>query len=211
MNDSYPFKLKPLTYSYNALEPYIDRETMMFHHDKHLKTYVDNLNEALKDYPEFHNWSLEELICNIYSMPSEIQTSVRNNAGGVYNHNLYFSILRNGGENNSPIGNLAKEINNQFGSFDNFYNMFKTAALNQFGSGYAWLVIDRNGILKIINTPNQNSVLEMNLYPLILVDVWEHAYYLKYQNRRAEYVDNFRKVINWDMIEYRYNEYFRKN
>lgn len=207
MNEVYPFTLKPLPYAYNAIEPYIDEETMKLHHDKHLQTYVDNLNKALEDYKEYHNWNLEKILFNIYSLPEEIQMVVRNNAGGVYNHNLYFKILGGG----KDTGMLSKSIANEFGSIDEFYKRFKEAALSVFGSGYAWLVIDRNGKLRIVKTKNQDSVLEMNLYPILLCDVWEHAYYLKYNNRRGEYVDNFLNAVNWKNVEELYLNFFRFN
>lgn len=207
MNEVYPFTLKPLPYAYNALEPYIDEETMKLHHDKHLQTYIDNLNKALENHKEYHNWNLEKILFNIYSLPEEIQTAVRNNAGGVYNHDLYFKILGGG----KDTGMLSKSIINEFGSIDEFYKMFKDAAISVFGSGYAWLVIDRNGKFRIIKTKNQDCVLEMNLYPILLCDVWEHAYYLKYNNRRSEYVDNFLKAVNWKGVEDLYLNFFRFN
>lgn len=207
MNEHYPFTLIPLPYPYNALEPYIDEETMRIHHDKHVGTYVENLNKALKDYPAYHDWSLEMLLYNIYSLPVEIQTAVRNNAGGVFNHNLYFSVL--GTERiNSPVGNLSNAINKEFGSSERFLTELKQKALSVFGSGYAYVVLNRNGKLMIITTKNQDTPLEMNLYPVLPVDVWEHAYYLKHQNKRADYIDDLFKVINWNKVEEVYNRFF---
>ncbi len=207
MNEHYPFKLIPLPYPYNALEPYIDEETMRIHHDKHVGTYVENLNKALQDHPAYHDWSLEMLLYNIYSLPAEIQTAVRNNAGGVFNHNLYFNSL--GTERiNSPVGNFSNAVNKEFGSAERFLAELKQKALSVFGSGYAYVVINRNGKLMIITTKNQDTPLEMNLYPVLPVDVWEHAYYLKHQNKRADYIDDLFKVINWNKVEEVYNRFF---
>ena len=203
MEQRYPFKLPNLPYPYEALEPYIDKETMMLHHDKHLKTYIDNLNNILKDYPMFWDWTLEELIKNIASLPNEIQEEVRNNAGGVYNHFMYFNVI-NPIENNKETPLLKQKLIEDFGSLENFFNLFKEAAKKQFGSGYAFLVIDKNGNLKIVNKENQDNPLEDNLYPILLIDVWEHAYYLKYNNRRGEYIDSFMKLINWKNVEENY-------
>lgn len=208
MSNRYPFELKPLPYEYNALEPHIDEATMKLHHDNHLKTYVDNLNDAISSYPEFHNWYLETFLCNLYSLPIDLRTKVRNNAGGVYNHNLFFSLLNSPNINSIPFGNLAEKIDKDFGSYENFKEQFKESALKQFGSGYTWLVIDRNKNLKIINTSNQNTPLELNLYPVLLIDVWEHAYYLKYNNRRNEYINNFFSIINFQKAEELYNRFF---
>lgn len=197
------FLLEKLPYDYIALEPYIDTQTMYIHHDKHLQTYIDNLNATLKSYPQYQNWSLEELIRKQKNLPEEIQTPVRNNAGGVYNHNLYFEGMAPAGTT-SFSGTLADAILKTYGSYENFLAKLKAAALGQFGSGWAWLVSDKKGRLQIISIPNQDTPLTMNLIPILLVDVWEHAYYLKYQNLRASYFDNWTKVINWDIAEKRY-------
>ena len=203
MNEHYKFVLKPLEYDYDALEPYIDKETVEIHHNKHLKTYVDNLNKALSKCNAFHMWSLEKLIVENCKLPKNIQTAVRNNAGGVYNHNFYFDIMTNN-STKKPVGILASEIKKQFLSFENFKEKFKQTALNQFGSGWGFLVSDRCGMLKIISTPNQDTPLTMNLCPILLVDVWEHAYYLKYQNRRADYLDNWFNIIDWEKANLNY-------
>lgn len=203
MNEHYKFILKPLEYDYDALEPYIDKETVEIHHNKHLKTYVDNLNKALSKCNAFHMWSLEKLIVENCKLPKNIQTAVRNNAGGVYNHNFYFDIMTNN-STKKPVGILASEIKKQFLSFENFKEKFKQTALNQFGSGWGFLVSDRCGMLKIISTPNQDTPLTMNLCPILLVDVWEHAYYLKYQNRRADYLDNWFNIIDWEKANLNY-------
>lgn len=203
MNDHYKFVLKPLNYDYDALEPYIDAETVRIHHNKHLQTYVDNLNKALSKCESFHKWSLEKLIVNNCRLPNDIQTAVRNNAGGVYNHNFYFDIMTKD-STKKPVGILSDEIKNQFSSFESFKEKLKSVSLNQFGSGWGWLVCDKCGKLKIISTPNQDTPLTMNLCPILLVDVWEHAYYLKYQNRRADYLDNWFNVIDWEKINHNY-------
>ncbi|MEA4815922.1 MAG: superoxide dismutase [Lachnospiraceae bacterium] len=201
--EHYPFKNTPLPYAYDALEPYIDAKTMELHHNRHLQTYIDNLNNTLKDYPMLQNASLVELIYNAGRLPKEIQMPVRNNAGGVYNHRFYFDNMINSG-NSIPIGNLKEAIDSQFGSFENFKSEFKKAALSIFGSGYAWLVADK-GQLKIITTPNQNNPIEQNMCPVLNIDVWEHAYYLKHYNLRAEYIDDLFNVINWEKAEENYN------
>lgn len=201
--ENYKFELKPLEYPYNALEPYIDEETMHFHHDKHLQTYVDNLNKALENYPEYQKWSLDELVKNYQRLPKELQTPVKNNGGGVYNHNLFFELLSPDSKIDMS-SNLAKQIEKDFGSFENFKQQFKNKALSAFGSGYAWLVKNIHGELEIITTPNQDTPLPLNFCPILLLDVWEHAYYLKNQNRRNEYIDKWFNVINWHKAEERY-------
>lgn len=204
--EHYPFELVPLPYPYDALEPYIDAETVMIHHDKHLKAYVDNLNKTLSAYPKYQLWTLKKLITSICQLPVEVQIPVKNNAGGVYNHNLYFSIM-NKPNNTKPSENLLILIENAFGSLERFKTNFKNAALNQFGSGYAWLVIDTYGQLSIMSSSNQDTPLMQNVHPLILIDVWEHAYYLKYQNRRAEYIDNWWNVLDWDVVSRNYSDF----
>ena len=205
MNEHYPFKLLPLPYSYNALEPYIDEETMHYHHDKHLKTYVENLNKALADYPEYHNMNLPTLIINVDQLPPAIQTAVKNNAGGVFNHNLYFNTLSPTKANNRPNGNIANAINSTFGSFEDFKTKLTDTAVGQFGSGYGWLVTTPEGYLRIIGLPNQDTPLPEGYMPLLPVDVWEHAYYLKYKNLRKDYVNNWFNLINWKVVEQLYN------
>ncbi len=201
--DHYPFSLKPLPYAYGALEPHIDAQTVMLHHDKHLQTYVENLNKALMDYPQYHNWSLLDLVRHYEELPAEIRTVVRNNAGGVYNHNLYFDTMQtpSGGK---PVGRLAQAIKMSFGSYEAFQKKMKDASLEQFGSGWAWLVLSRTGKLEIMSTPNQDTPFAHGACPITLVDVWEHAYYLKYQNRRGEYIDNWFPLIHWEQAEVNY-------
>lgn len=194
---TYPFELIPLPYEYDALEPYIDAATMRFHHDKHLKTYVDNLNNALKDYPEFHSWTLEELLKKLDKLPEQIRGAVRNNGGGVYNHDLFFALMA------PPGQTMPKKIVDAFGGESEWQKQMKSAALGQFGSGFAWLVEDKLGKLSIIALPNQDNPLSSSLFPILPLDVWEHAYYLKYQNLRANYIDAWFHVINWTAVSER--------
>lgn len=201
----YKFELIPLPYDYNAMEPYIDTLTMQLHHDRHLKTYVDNLNKILENYPEYQNWSLEKLIYNANRLPSVIANDVKNNAGGVYNHNLYFYLL-SPQHNTLPTGELKDRIEKDFGNFDSFKEEFKKQALSVFGSGYAWLVLNKFGRLKLIKTANQDTPLAQNLCPILLADVWEHAYYLKHYNKRADYIDDWFHVVNWETANSHYNQ-----
>lgn len=203
MNRHYPFELPPLPYSYSALEPYIDAETLRFHHDKHFKTYVDNLNGILQKLPAYQSWPLERLIRENCRLPFQVQTAVWNNAGGVYNHALYFEILGRPGEKAEP-GRLSQAIEATYGSPEKFEEKFRQCALGQFGSGYAWLVSDFRGRLKIMNTLNQDTPLPHGFCPVLLADVWEHAYYLRYQNRRAEYLDAFFHILNLAEAEKKY-------
>ncbi|WP_052953908.1 superoxide dismutase [Clostridium sp. C8] len=198
------FELRPLPYAYDALEPYIDKETMTIHHDKHQKAYVDNLNKAIAKYPELYSKGLEGILRDLDSVPDDIRETVRNNAGGVYNHEFFWTIM-SPKKDQTPKGDLLDAINRDFESYDNFKNQFKEAALNRFGSGWAWLVSNSDGKLSIISTPNQDSPISTGLIPIIGIDVWEHAYYLKYQNRRSEYIDNWWNVVNWEQAENNYN------
>lgn len=199
------FTLKPLPYAYDALEPFIDERTVMIHHDKHQQTYVDNLNKALEKHPRFFNFSLEEILKNLNEIPEDIEQAVINNAGGVYNHEFYWDGM---GHNKGgvPTGELKRAIDFTFGSYANFIVKLKEAALGQFGSGWAWLVLNRNKELEITSTPNQNNPMSLGQTPLLAVDVWEHSYYLKYQNKRADYVTNFFNLINWDVVSDRFNK-----
>lgn len=197
MNGHYPFVNPPLPYAYDALEPYIDTKTMQLHHDRHLQTYVDNLNTILKDYPEYQDLSLEQLLLYPDLLPASIRTAVKNNAGGVYNHIFFFSTLKK--PTQMPESNaLLTHIAAQFGSTEKFLTAFLKAGLSVFGSGYAWLVQDAHGFLKIITTQNQDTPLTANLSPILPLDVWEHAYYLKHYNKRADYIKDWMQVINWD-------------
>jgi superoxide dismutase, Fe-Mn family len=195
------FELPKLPYSYNALEPYIDAQTMEIHYSKHHNAYTTNLNKAIEGTP-LATMNIEDIMKGISKHP----VAVRNNGGGFFNHNLFWSIMApNAG--GSVKGELAKAIDKTFGSFDGFKEKFSSAAATRFGSGWAWLVV-KNGELVISSTPNQDNplmdVAEVQGFPLLGLDVWEHAYYLKYQNRRPEYIDNFWKVVNWDEVERRY-------
>lgn len=201
----YPYSLPELPYPYDSLKPAISEETLHFHHDKHLQTYVDNLNRAVEQCPVCKNQSLNELLAHPEKIPDENRVLIRNNAGGVYNHILYFNCMSpNGG--GVPSKKLARAICDTFGSFENWRTQMKAAALAVFGSGYAWLVRNGSDGLSIIKTANQDSPLALGLFPLLTVDVWEHAYYLDRQNRRAEYVDAWFGLINWSYVEKRYNQ-----
>ncbi len=198
------YKLPDLPYAYDALEPHIDEETMKLHHDKHHNTYVENVNKALEGHDDLQNLSIEELVAKLDEVPEDIRTAVRNNGGGHANHSLFWEIMSpNGG--GEPAGELADAINETFGSLDNLKDEVKTAATGQFGSGWGWLVVE-NGELKVVNTPNQDSPLTDGQTPILGVDVWEHAYYLNYQNKRPAYVDAFWEVVNWDEVARRYEE-----
>lgn len=198
-NNYYPFINLPLPYAYNSLEPFIDEKTMYLHHDKHLQTYIDNLNTALKAAPHLQKLSLTQLIKYAKNLPDKQGTIIRNNAGGVYNHRFFFNLLTNPAQK-QPTGKLADMINQHFGSYENFITAFKEAALSVFGSGYAWLVY-HNGQLKIVTTPNQNNPIEDGFCPILTIDVWEHAYYLKHYNVRADYISDFMNIINWNEVE----------
>lgn len=202
MSVQYPFVNEPLPYAYDALEPYIDEKTMHLHHDKHLQTYIDNLNKILEGYPEFQEWALEQLLFNIASLPAEIQTGVKNNAGGVFNHQFYFDNLKN--PSGEPVGLLSEAITEDFGSFAAFKDKMKAAGLSVFGSGYAWLAVNALGRLTIVTTANQDTPLPLGLCPVLNLDVWEHAYYLKNFNVRANYIENWFHVVNWEQAERNY-------
>lgn len=192
------YQLPKLPYGYDALEPYIDVETMHIHHEKHHNAYVTNLNAAIEKYPELGSKSIEELIADIDALPEDIRTAVRNNGGGHANHTFFWEIMapKAGGE---PVGELKTAIDEAFGSFTDFKAKFKAAATTRFGSGWAWLVL-KDGKLEIISTPNQDSPLMEGLTPILGLDVWEHAYYLNYRNVRPDYVDAFWNVVNWDKV-----------
>ncbi len=191
------YEVPPLPYAYDALEPHIDEATMKVHHDKHHQAYVDKVNAALEG-TDFDGKSIEEVLKNLDSLPADKQAAVRNNGGGHYNHALFWEWLSPDG-GGKPDGELGEAINAAFGSFDEFKAKFKDAGVTQFGSGWAWLVYDGSG-LAIVGTPNQDSPLSKGQTPLVGVDVWEHAYYLKYQNRRPDYLDAFWNVVNWTKV-----------
>src|SRR5215469_11070609 len=197
-----PFKLPPLSYPYDALEPYIDTRTMRIHHDKHHAAFVANLNRAVADYPDVAKMSIEGILANLNAIPEKIRTTVRNQGGGHYNHSLFWLMLRK--NTGIPQGALASAIAQRFGSFDVFKEEWTTTANGIFGSGWAWLVLDTNKQLSIESTPNQDATISGGKQPLLGIDVWEHAFYLKYQNRRPEYVAAFFNVINWPFVSERY-------
>jgi len=197
-------QLPPLPYDYSALEPYIDEMTMRIHHDKHHAAYVNNLNAALETNASLQALSIVDLLKGIESVPESIRTAVRNNGGGHHNHTLFWEIMTPGGAK-APTGKLADEINATFGSFDGFKDAFSKAGATRFGSGWAWLVVDKSGKLAVYSTANQDSPLMQGDVPILGMDVWEHAYYLKYQNRRPDYIAAFFNVINWDKVAEKYN------
>jgi len=196
------FTLPPLPYAFDALEPYIDARTMEIHHDKHHAAYVNNLNAALEKAPELQSRSLDDLLQHLDQVPEAIRTAVRNNAGGHWNHSMFWQIMtpKGGG---APKGKVADAINQAFGSFDAFKTQFADAAGKRFGSGWAWLVND-GGKLSITSTPNQDNPLMEGKKAILGLDVWEHAYYLKYQNRRPDYITAWWNVVNWDAVADRY-------
>lgn len=197
------YKLPELPYAYDVLEPHIDKETMNIHHTKHHNTYVTNLNAAVEGKADLESKSIEELISNLDAVPEDIRTAVRNNGGGHANHSLFWTILcPNGG--GAPTGELADAIASKFGSFDQFKEEFANAAKTRFGSGWAWLVVN-NGELEVTSTPNQDSPLMEGKTPILGLDVWEHAYYLNYQNRRPDYISAFFNVVKWDEVAKRYD------
>jgi Fe-Mn family superoxide dismutase len=197
------FTLPPLPYDYNALEPHIDEQTMRIHHDKHHAAYVNNLNAALEQQPDLQNKSIEELLANINQVPEGIRTAVRNNGGGHYNHTMFWEIMAPGGAQ-TPAGDLAQAISSSFGGFDQFKEQVQKAGTARFGSGWAWLTADRDGKLAIESTANQDCPLMDGRYPVMGVDVWEHAYYLKYQNRRPDYLSAWWNTVNWDAVAKRF-------
>ena len=198
-------EVPPLPYDYTALEPYIDEETMHLHHDKHHQAYVNNLNAALEKYPDLQGKSAEELIRDLNSVPEDIRTAVRNNGGGHVNHTMFWEIMgpNGGGE---PTGAIADAITEAFGSFDALKQQFNDAGTKRFGSGWAWLVRGSDGKLSVTSTPNQDNPLSEGSYPVLGNDVWEHAYYLKYQNRRPEYLAAWWNVVNWDAVNQRFEQ-----
>ena len=199
-----PFELPPLPYSYDALEPYIDAETMRFHHDRHHAGYTRNLNGAVSRYPELQSLSAEELLRDIENIPEDIRATVINNGGGYVNHKMFWEIMSpNGGGN--PTGAIATAIADTFGSFEAFQEEFNNAGSDRFGSGWAWLVAD-GGTLKVMNTLNQDSPLMSGMDPIMGNDVWEHAYYLKYRNNRGEYLQQWWNTVNWAEVNRRYEQ-----
>ncbi len=198
------YKLPPLPYDYGALEPYIDVLTMEIHHTKHHQGYVNNLNKALENYPDLQEQSLFQLLSRLDDIPGDIRTAVRNHGGGHYNHSFFWEIMKKDG-GGEPVGMVADEIKKYFGGFAVFQDQFNTTAKSVFGSGWAWLCMSQEGDLLIKSTPNQNSPVSEGFQPILGLDVWEHAYYLKYQNMRPDYINAWWHVINWEQVE----EYYR--
>jgi len=199
------FELPQLKFAFDALEPAIDARTMEIHHGKHHATYVTNLNKALESTPELYSKSIEDILRNFNSVPEAIRTAVRNSGGGHANHSLFWDVLTPGGKK-APSGTLLKEIEKTFGSADAFLEKFTTAATTRFGSGWAWLVVDGEKKLQVYSTANQDSPYMDNHVPVLGLDVWEHAYYLNYQNRRPDYIKAFWSVVNWDYVEKEYEK-----
>ncbi|MGM0523082.1 MAG: superoxide dismutase [Bacillota bacterium] len=193
------FELPELPYAYDALEPHIDKETMNIHHTKHHNGYVTKLNAALEGHSAFDDLSVEEILADLNKVPEDIRTAVRNNGGGHANHSLFWTVLGKDGAK-EPVGDLKQAIDETFGSFDAFKETFANTAATRFGSGWAWLVV-ADGKLEVLSTPNQDSPISDGKTPILGIDVWEHAYYLNYQNRRPDYIDAFWNVVNWDKVE----------
>ncbi len=199
-----PFKLPPLGYAFDALEPHIDAKTMEIHHDRHHAAYIANLNKAVAG-TDLANKSVEEIVRSLSTAPENIRTALRNSGGGHLNHTLFWQMMKKGG-GGQPHGALAASIEKKFGTFDKFKEAFTTAAMGQFGSGWAWLTLDEKKEVRVEAAPNQDSPLSAGRVPLLGIDVWEHAYYLKYQNKRADYVAAFFNVINWDFAAERFSK-----
>ena len=198
----YPFVNLPLPYAFDALEPYIDAKTMEIHHDRQLQAYINQLNRVLSDFPVLQSMTLEELIINADELTDGLAIPIRNYGGGVYNHRFYFNGMQPPSDL-TPRGRLIEMINAQYGNFYNFQEVVKREGLSVFGSGYAWLVFD-DGRLRVITTPNQNCPLEQGLCPILALDVWEHAYFLKHYNLRGNYIDDWFRVINWEKADENY-------
>ena len=199
------YELPPLPYDYSALEPTIDTQTMQLHHDKHHAAYVNNLNAALQGNTQFASLPIDDLVSRLNEVPDNIRTAVRNNGGGHANHSMFWQIMTpNGG--GQPSGDLASAIQQAFGSLEQFKTAFNDAGVKRFGSGWTWLVLDKSGKLSVTSTANQDSPLTDGLYPVMGNDVWEHAYYLKYQNRRPDYLSAWWNVVNWDEVSRRFEQ-----
>ena len=198
------YEVPPLPYDYAALEPHIDTETMKFHHDKHHQAYVNNLNGAIEKHPDLGKHTAEDLLRNLNSVPEDIRTTVRNNGGGHVNHSMFWTIMKPGG-GGEPAGRIAEQIRKDFGDFAAFKKQFNETTAKQFGSGWGWVIWDA-GKLTIITTPNQDNPLSQGKFPILGNDVWEHAYYLKYQNRRPDYLAAWWNTVNWDEINKRFEQ-----
>jgi len=205
-NEKGEYSLPKLAFAYDALEPIIDAQTVETHHSKHHQTYVNNLNNAIKSHPELVKQSIEEILLDLNKVPEDIRTAVRNHGGGHANHSLYWSVLAPKGKNGTPSKELSAAIEKHFGSIDAFKEQISKASIGAFGSAWGWLSVKANGDLIIESTSNQDSPLSKGNVPIYVIDVWEHAYYLKYQNRRADHVNAILDLINWDMVSLRYSE-----
>jgi Fe-Mn family superoxide dismutase len=201
----YPFTLAPLPYDYAGLEPHIDANTMQIHHTKHHQAYIDNANKALEEVPDLQQYSLEELLSNLEKLPESVRTRLQNNAGGHFNHTLFWLMMTPGAQE-LPTGPLAAAINASLGSFAAFKESFNKAAQTRFGSGWAWLCVNKSKQLVVTSTANQDTPLAMGLFPILGLDVWEHAYYLKYQNKRMDYVTAWWSTINWEFVTKLYEQ-----
>ena len=202
---AYPFQLPPLGYPFDALEPYIDARTMEIHHDKHHGAYTNNLNAALEQAPDWQGRPAEQILASLNDVPESIRTAVRNNGGGFVNHTAFWEWMKPGGSK-EPVGHVRDGLNRSFGGFDAFKEQFAKAGATRFGSGWAWLVFEDEGKLSITSTPNQDTPVMEGKTPILGLDVWEHAYYLKYQNRRPDYITAWWNVVNWDEVERYYGQ-----
>ncbi|WP_066187822.1 superoxide dismutase [Gracilibacillus timonensis] len=198
------FTLPALSYATDALEPQIDQKTMEIHHGKHHQTYVDKLNAALEGHDEIANKGLTAILADLDSVPTSIRTAVRNNGGGHFNHTLFWEVIAPGSNATKPEGKLAQAIEETFGSFEQFKEAFTNAATTRFGSGWAWLIVNSDGKLEVTSTPNQDNPISEGKTAILGIDVWEHAYYLNYQNRRPDYIANFYDIINWEVVAEKY-------
>jgi superoxide dismutase, Fe-Mn family len=204
-DQTYKYELPSLSYPVDALEPYIDAMTMQIHHNKHHQAYVNNLNAALEGKPELQKISLVEILKNLDKLPEDVRIAIRNNGGGHFNHSMFWKLMKKDG-GGEPKGKLSEDIKKTFGSFDKFKEIFNTNSKSVFGSGWSWLSIDINGKLVASTTSNQDTPLAEGLIPIMGLDVWEHAYYLQYQNRRPDYINAWWQVIDWDQVEENYQE-----
>ena len=199
LDKKYPFTLPPMPYAYEALEPYIDARTMEIHYTKHHQAYIDNVNKALEQHPEFHQKTLGGILSSLATLPTTVRAAVQNNGGGHANHAMFWLLMT--AEKQEPSSRLAGELEKTFGSFKDFQEKFNTAAKSRFGSGWAWLSVDQQSKLVVTSTANQDSPISEGLTPILGLDVWEHAYYLKYQNKRVDYIDAWWHVINWQQVD----------
>lgn len=203
LNEQYPYSAPPLPYAYDALEPFLNEETVRLHHNVLMQAYVDKLNATMKDNPDYQDWSLKALLIYADGFPPKLRTSIKNNGGGIYSHENYFDSM--GPKHDQiPTGHLAQALQKSFGSYESFKQKMKEMALARFGSGWIWLIFDAYCTLQLISTPNQDVPLPSLFHPLLCLDVWEHAYFLQYKSNRSEYIDNWFRLIDWEKAEQRY-------